>query len=98
MSPSGRNDRISWGKGISSEERRVAIQGFLLAFFEQLTAMTVSDRKVLARSRPVVALCLDLQRFTTMLAVNRICFVPVQAAFWAFILDFGGLEDGAHQL
>ena len=33
-----------------------------------------------------------------MLAVNRIRFVPVQAALRALMLDLGGLEDGARQL
>ena len=86
------------GSSNSIEEFGIGIQRFLLAFIEHLAAMTANDRKVLARSRPIVAFCLDLQRLTTMFAVNRIRFVPVQAAFWAFILDFGGLEDGARQL
>jgi len=33
-----------------------------------------------------------------MLAMNRIRFVPAQSAFGAFMLDLGGLEDGACQL
>jgi len=50
------------------------------------------------RSRPSVPLSLDIQQLATMLAVNRIRFVPVQAAFRAFMLYLGGLEDGARQL
>lgn len=80
------------------EYRGPGIQRFLLAFFDHSAAMTDNDRKTLARSCPSVALRFDFQRLATMLAVNRIRFVAAQAAFWAFMLDLGWLEDGTCQL
>jgi hypothetical protein len=61
-------------------------------------AMAGNDRGTSACSRPGVAICLDLQWLATMLAVNCIRFVPVQATFRASILDLRWLENGSGQL
>ncbi len=59
---------------------------------------SASNRTIRARSRSGAAVRLDLQHLTTMLAVDRVGLVPVQAAFGTFMLDLGGLENGAREL
>jgi len=60
--------------------------------------MAANRARTLAPSRSGVAVRLDLQCLATMLAMDRIRFVPVQAAFRALMLDLGWLEDGTCQL
>lgn len=103
MSLLGRNRQISLGvatipRGSADLEFIVFCSAFWNARVLRIREMTGNDPNTMARSWARVALRLDLQRLATMLAVNRIGFVPIQATFRAFVLDLGWLEDRARQL